>query len=150
MSDETQTTPGPTPVGQDVPAQHSEPNPSDSTAGGHESGAAEIPTGAPHFVAPSSYLRPLSRAQPSQAASGNGGSRPGTRDKKPMPPTPWDNEQIEGLVSFTPTEDDPTGLLYPMRSLFEGLKAWLTEYLVCRSVRFEPFSRCAPVMMYSL
>jgi hypothetical protein len=67
-----------------------------SSADGHESNA-------PHFVAPSSYLRPVSsRAQGAVGSFGGGsansGSRPGTRDSRQM--TPFDREQIEGLVSL--------------------------------------------------
>ncbi len=51
---------------------------------------------APHFVAPLSYLRPLSRGQQQQPPSGGSDSRPGTRHK---PMTPYDREQREGLVS---------------------------------------------------
>ncbi|KAK3059025.1 AMP-activated serine/threonine-protein kinase regulatory subunit [Extremus antarcticus] len=49
---------------------------------------------APHFVAPLSYLRPLSRGQQQQPPSGGSDSRPGTRHK---PMTPYDREQREGL-----------------------------------------------------
>lgn len=66
----------------------------DARAGDGHEGAK--PTDAPHFVAPASYLRPLSRAQPPSAG---GGSRPATRDSS-RPMTPQDREQIEGLVSF--------------------------------------------------
>ncbi|KAK4541004.1 hypothetical protein LTR36_008373 [Oleoguttula mirabilis] len=74
--------------------------------------AGAVPTGAPHFVAPSYYLRPVSsRAAPSVSgaaaaagsASGPGpgsgpasGSRPGTRQAGQMS-SPLDREQIEGL-----------------------------------------------------
>lgn len=98
--------------------------PAGQAASGHEvanpphagvtgAGSAEaLPTGAPHFVAPSSYLRPLSsRAAPStsgpagaRSASGTGsgsGSRPGTRQGEQMS-SPLDREQIEGLVSRVP------------------------------------------------
>ena len=59
----------------------------------------ETPKGAPQFVAPSSYLRPLSRAQ---AGSGSASSsRPETREgsSSGRQMTPQDREQIEGLVS---------------------------------------------------
>ena len=49
-----------------------------------------VPTGAPHFVAPSSYLRPLSR--------GHSASAPGSKRSVQML-SPQETEQIEGLVS---------------------------------------------------
>ncbi|KAK3113048.1 AMP-activated serine/threonine-protein kinase regulatory subunit [Teratosphaeriaceae sp. CCFEE 6253] len=56
-----------------------------------------LPTGAPHFVAPSSYLRPVSRASAAPPATGSPtGSRPATRDRRLMP-SPLDREQTEGL-----------------------------------------------------
>ena len=80
----------------------------DAGPDGHEGSSGP---GAPLFVAPSSYLRPLSRAQPAASGivagaadvSGSGsGSRPGTAastgDGRQM--TPLDKEQIEGLVSL--------------------------------------------------
>ncbi|KAK5117751.1 AMP-activated serine/threonine-protein kinase regulatory subunit [Meristemomyces frigidus] len=93
---------------QDVPAGSSagghEDNPPAAHVGVTGAGSAEaVPTGAPHFVAPSSYLRPLSsRAAPSAsgpAGAGPGsasGSRPGTRQGGQMS-SPLDREQIEGL-----------------------------------------------------
>ena len=52
------------------------------------------------FVAPSSYLRPLSRAHASSVGASGSASgsntRPATSDKAPM--TPLEHEQIEGLV----------------------------------------------------
>ncbi|KAK3700806.1 AMP-activated serine/threonine-protein kinase regulatory subunit [Vermiconidia calcicola] len=59
--------------------------------GGHEGGSPS--SGAPHFVAPLSYLRPVQTR--ALSAGGSGGSRPGTRDSKQM--TVVDREQIEGL-----------------------------------------------------
>jgi len=73
------------------------------------------PTGAPpHFVAPSSYLRPVSRAAATAAAppttsssqavgSPTAGSRPGTERARNQMLSPLDREQIEGLVSLTTT-----------------------------------------------
>ncbi len=72
------------------------------------------PTGAPpHFVAPSSYLRPVSRAAATAApptasssqavGSPTGGSRPGTERARNQMLSPLDREQIEGLVSLTTT-----------------------------------------------
>ncbi|KAK1028094.1 AMP-activated serine/threonine-protein kinase regulatory subunit, partial [Friedmanniomyces endolithicus] len=67
------------------------------------------PTGAPpHFVAPSSYLRPVSRAAATAAAppttsssqavgSPTAGSRPGTERARNQMLSPLDREQIEGL-----------------------------------------------------
>jgi len=50
----------------------------------------------PHFVAPSSYLRPLQARAPGSSGSASG-LRPGSsKDKRLM--TPVDREQIEGLV----------------------------------------------------
>lgn len=62
--------------------------------------AADAPTGAPHFVAPSSYLRPLTRdpfARSPSSQSGVGGTRSGAHLAQMS--TPIDREQIEGLVS---------------------------------------------------
>ncbi|KAK0257408.1 hypothetical protein B0A54_07197 [Friedmanniomyces endolithicus] len=67
------------------------------------------PNGAPpHFVAPSSYLRPVSRAAATAAApptasssqavgSPTGSSRPGTERARNQMLSPLDREQIEGL-----------------------------------------------------
>ena len=118
----------------------------------HEGDAGgDASNGAPHFVAPSSYLRPLSRAQASIGDAN--GSRPSTRDSKPMPPSPLDREQIEGLVSFYYCVMRPRRKLsllarkshFDAYTPFEGLDMWLTNYLACGSVLFEPFSRSAQV-----
>ena len=63
---------------------------------GHEGSS-----GAPHFVTPLSYLRPLSRPATSGvvgAGSSLGGSRPSTSSSKQMLPE-LEVEQIRGLVS---------------------------------------------------
>lgn len=62
---------------------------------------ADVPTAAPpHFVAPSSYLRPLSRDPFARSPSASG-PPPSTsgQQKKVQMVTPVDREQIEGLVS---------------------------------------------------
>lgn len=69
--------------GQDVVT--SEGTETRKQAPGHENNA-------PHFVAPMSYLHPVSRGQ---QQSGGTGSRPGTRHSGM---TPLDKEQREGLV----------------------------------------------------
>ncbi|KAK0281451.1 AMP-activated serine/threonine-protein kinase regulatory subunit [Friedmanniomyces endolithicus] len=79
-----------------------------SPAPNHQAPEAQ-PTGAPpHFVAPSSYLRPVSRAAATAAApptasssqavgSPTGSSRPGTERARNQMLSPLDREQIEGL-----------------------------------------------------
>ena len=114
MSDETQPRPheaaGSSKENRDAQDQAADSvHAMDAGPDGHE---GSIGPGAPLFVAPSSYLRPLSRAQPAASGivagaadvsgSGSGsGSRPGTAastgDGRQM--TPLDKEQIEGLVS---------------------------------------------------
>lgn len=81
------------------------PSPPRSTPQQHSAEAAPKGVPPPHFVAPSSYLRPLlSRApaatDPPSAGSSPTGSRPGTRESRRQMTTPLDREQIEGLVSF--------------------------------------------------
>jgi len=92
-TDTTTTTRGSTDDG------HPPSAPLSSSAVTPSSAIASSPTAAagttPQFVAPSSYLRPLSRASPSGSGSGSN-SRPTTRDRQM---TPLDREQIEGLVS---------------------------------------------------
>lgn len=59
------------------------------------------PAGAAFFVAPSSYLRLVSRAAPAASVASIAsptGSRPVTRNPAPMH-SPLDREQIDGLVS---------------------------------------------------
>ena len=67
------------------------------TLGGHEGSgggsAGELP-----YVAPLSYLRPVSHAPP--AVGSGSGTRTVEGDNRPM--TPVDREQIEGLVSKPP------------------------------------------------
>ena len=86
------------------PAKQSDAGTALQGSSGHEGSAGGGPTATapgptPAFVAPLSYLRPLSRA-PQQPATGLGssgsGSRPQTRESLM---TPLDREQIEGLVS---------------------------------------------------
>ncbi|KAK0947105.1 AMP-activated serine/threonine-protein kinase regulatory subunit [Friedmanniomyces endolithicus] len=101
---------------------HQQPLPTPTTTATSSSGTASLapnhpappeaqPTGAPpHFVAPSSYLRPVSRAAATTAAaapptasgsqavgSPTAGSRPGTGKERKQMLSPLDREQIEGL-----------------------------------------------------
>lgn len=66
---------------------------------------ADVPIAAaappPHFVAPSSYLRPLSRDPFARSPSASGPTpSPSGQQKKVQMVTPIDREQIEGLVSL--------------------------------------------------
>ncbi|KAK3631395.1 AMP-activated serine/threonine-protein kinase regulatory subunit [Elasticomyces elasticus] len=76
------------------------PTPTSPTVGSSAPTASpEVhPTGALQYVAPSTYLRPVSRAAPAVglATGSPTASRPATRDRRLMP-SPLDKEQIEGL-----------------------------------------------------
>lgn len=89
--------------GQHDDARSNTPTPTQTAPAGAGTGTAtgspaDVPTGAPHFVAPSSYLRPLSRDLFARSPS-RSGARPG--GKRVQMITPVDREQIEGLVSRT-------------------------------------------------
>ena len=103
MSDEAQTGTEATHVGPAIASDARAAHESNSVAHAHD------PTGPLPFVAPLSYLRPLSRAQPHAPESGTG-SRPTTSDSS-RGMSALDKEQIEGLVgSAFLAEVHPSGL----------------------------------------